>query len=397
MIETQEDQHQSKASVRGLSWSSSPANVKHERNSRHSACFQPLRRGTGQAPAHHGELVQGVLAGRDGRLRRCLTTLLHFPKGSTASFESDGSAALRVEPAFKKKALRAARATLAHLRFPQLGGLLKIYSDIPIGRGMGSSTADCLAAIKAVAAAFGRRLPLEIQSRLVVDSEGASDGIMYPDQAVIFAHREGVLLEPLGPLPSFEALGFDSDPDGHGVDTLELKPARYSSREIEAFRVVFMALRRGVKLQDAALIGRAATASAVINQRFLPKPRFDELLAIVDRTGCLGLQVAHSGTVLGLLLDNTAADHQARVAQVRRHLAEIGFSTTWRFNTLVRPAVFESPSPPSGIRFGDLRMAADPRCGPAQAWRPESQAPRPLSERIRKRSDQLRIRSPLGS
>ena len=52
-----------------------------------------------------------------------------------------------------------------------------------------------------------------------------------------------------------------------------------------------------------ALLGRVATASSRINQRYLPKPVLDELLALCRRLGGHGVQVAHSGTVAGLIFD----------------------------------------------------------------------------------------------
>ena len=47
----------------------------------------------------------------------------------------------------------------------------------------------------------------------------------------------------------------------------------------------------------------AATISAIASQQLLPKPGFDALLDLVESAGLYGLNVAHSGSVVGLLLE----------------------------------------------------------------------------------------------
>ncbi|MBZ5718342.1 GHMP kinase, partial [Haemophilus influenzae] len=56
------------------------------------------------------------------------------------------------------------------------------------------------------------------------------------------------------------------------------------------------------------LLGEAATISAIASQQLLPKPGFDALLDLVESAGLYGLNVAHSGSVVGLLLDRRRHD-----------------------------------------------------------------------------------------
>jgi uncharacterized protein involved in propanediol utilization len=132
-------------------------------------------------------------------------------------------------------------------------------------------------------------------------------------------------------LPALEVLGFNTDP--HGVDTLTFPPARYTWWEIEAFRPLVGLIRRAAYSQDPALVGQAASASARINQRHLPKPRFDQLEAVVEAVGALGLQVAHSGTLVGLLFDPADPLLDERINEAQALLAEMTFDTTWRFTS----------------------------------------------------------------
>ncbi|MCQ1775277.1 hypothetical protein NOI24_28825 [Neorhizobium galegae] len=80
-------------------------------------------------------------------------------------------------------------------------------------------------------------------------------------------------------------------------------PARYDTFEAEAFKSLRSLLRRAIRLGDLDLIGRVATASANLNERFLPKPGLRALQEIASRCGAFGVQVAHSGTVVGLMFD----------------------------------------------------------------------------------------------
>ncbi|MGH9938123.1 MAG: kinase [Blastocatellia bacterium] len=290
--------------------------------------------GYGSAIAHHGELFQGVLESSAGRLQRGLVSLPCHIFKSEAEFFPDATGGVRVDPAWKIKARKAAELTLARYEKGHCGGLLKVWSNTPVGWGLGSSTSDVTAAIRAVADAFNERLsPREI-ARLAVKAEIASDSIMFGESAVLFAQREGVVIEELGgPLPPLEVLGFNTEPGGSGIDTLSFRPARYSWREIESFRPLIGLLRRAVATQNPRLIGQVAIASAEINQSHLPKPRFESLKEVMRKVGAVGLQVAHSGIVMGLLFDPKDEKNERRVQAARKLVAEMNFDEVWRFRT----------------------------------------------------------------
>lgn len=264
----------------------------------------------GQAFGHHGELVQGVFEDEHGHLHRGLVTLPIDSLRSTAWFAVDESGDIDVEPRGRDKALRAAQLALAHLGYPSLGGRLKVESDIPVGHGYGSSTADVVASMRAVAAALGARLLPSTSSRLAVAAEVASDAIAFETEALLFAQREGVVLEHFGgSLPPFVLVGFKGEAAA-GIDTLELVPARYSREEIQLFRVLRGMVARAVRYQDTRLLGQAATMSARISQRHLPKPYFDVVVDIASHYQALGIQVAHSGSLFGLMLDAQSASRE---------------------------------------------------------------------------------------
>lgn len=282
------------------------------------------QQGVGTAMAHHGELLQGVFEVGNGRLLRGLVTLPLPALTSRANFIATRSTDITVRPHGREKAGVAARLTLDHLAIAE-GGTVDIESDIPIGHGYGSSTADVVAVIRAVADAYGAHLQPSLISQLAVAAEKASDAIAFGEQALLFAQRQGVVLEHFGgALPPLLLVGFKTR-DGLPIDTLNLPPARYDQAEIQQFRVLRGLIAHAVRYQDATCLGRAATASARISQRHLPKEHFDQVLAIAEDAGACGVQVAHSGSLIGILFDRTGKNLKRRAGRVAGLAKRLGF------------------------------------------------------------------------
>ncbi|MEP6525737.1 MAG: hypothetical protein ABJA86_01130 [Nocardioidaceae bacterium] len=301
-----------------------------------------LEFGVGYAPAHHGELLQGKFYDQEGRLHRALVTLPQPGRGSQALFYPSqqhwGVVGTPELTKVRRAAILALREFSSHPA-PAKGGQIEITSDVPRGIGMGSSTSDVTATIRAVADFHGVSLSREEVGRLAVLAECASDSIMIDDRVVLFAHREGVVLETFGPrLPPMIVVGCDTDP-GARVDTLALQPADYNDREVGVFQVLRAGLRRAIATRDVALLGRVATASARINQRFLPKPILEALLDLCARCHGCGVQVAHSGTLAGLILDALLPGVEEAVQQCISEVRGFGLDVT----TVIR----DEPAEPS--------------------------------------------------
>lgn len=289
------------------------------------------RVGFGSSGVHHGEILQGVFVHR-GRLRRGLMTMPCDLYRAYAAFTPSQLPVLTVEPAHKAKAFRAAAAALAALGRSYLGGHLEVVSDVPLSRGFGSSTSDVLAAITAVRDALGDDLDSTVAARLAVLAEAASDSLMFTGAPVLFAQREGVVIEEFtGPLPPMGVLGFGTSVHGAGIDTLELPPAAYSHTEIEEFAGLRDRLRDALGRGDTAELGRVASASTRINQRHLPMAGYAHIEPLVARTGALGLQTAHSGDIAGLLFDARDPEMEQRRDLAVALLRDLGISDSWKF------------------------------------------------------------------
>jgi uncharacterized protein involved in propanediol utilization len=93
--------------------------------------------------------------------------------------------------------------------------------------------------------------------------------------------------------------------------------------------------RRAIHAQDADLLGHVATASARINQRYLPKQHFDVLLHISRDAGACGVQVAHSGNLMGVLINAKEPDAAERTKKAATAARAFGFTDIVRFSVNV--------------------------------------------------------------
>lgn len=291
-----------------------------------------LKTGKGRSIAKYGELFQGQIEDGNNQPHECLMSLPSNAMYSEVTFRPDTSGSLRTNPAYKTRARNTVTLTLAHLNASGIGGEIYIESEIPEGKGCGSSTADCIAAAMAAADAIGTHLSEDELARLVVEAQATSENFMFR-RAVLFARREGVIWEDYSRrLPTLEVLGIDTSPHN------QKRPAGsyavdYSWKHRQIFYTLTGALRRAIRKEDRRLLGRVATASANVNQEFLPKPMFSEIRGIAERAQALGVAVAHSGTVLSILLDPSDELLEWKVDRIRAQFNTLGVSQMLRFQT----------------------------------------------------------------
>lgn len=290
------------------------------------------RTGFGECMAQCGEIFQGQIKDSDQRLRRCLLSLPCPVLSSKAVFVPSTSGDLIVLPPDKLKAKKAALATLDYLQAEPVGGVLTVESNIPEAKGCGSSTADCVAAVIATTAAMGRSLSEAEVARLVVNAEIASGNLMFKD-AVLFAHREGVVLENYSrKIPALEVLSLDTAED-ELVHTLEFPPATYTCQQQEIFQKLISDLQRAMYQNDVKLLGRVATASSWINDLFLPKPLLPEVQRLAGIHGAVGVSVAHSGTMLSILFAPVGSDRERHMDAIQKELLGLGISRWLHYRT----------------------------------------------------------------
>ena len=271
-----------------------------------------MRRGSASAPGTCGELAQGML---DGVL--CMVTC-PIDMYSTATVELSRGDGRVMAPPDLPKACCAVRVTLDYLGARGMDAHLSVDSCLPRGKGMASSTADVSAAIVATAAAMGRELPPEQIAEIALGVE-PSDGVMFPDVAV-FDHRQGRVARSLGPPPPMRVLILDF---GGSVDTLEFNRSdrdevlrSLGPRMKEAVSLIEEGIQRG----DPLRIGRGATVSAQANQQVMFNPQLEPVLELSREMGAVGVNAAHSGTVIGMLFRDDSPLVEEAAAKARQRL-----------------------------------------------------------------------------
>lgn len=268
-----------------------------------------MMKATVRAPGSCGELVQGTLDG-DNFLITCPVDL--YTEVTVASGATGRSNA-------GDKTIAAVRRTWERLGLAVDNFTVTVRSSLPRGKGMASSSADIGAACQAAALAAGRRLTADDIADIALAIE-PTDGIFYPGIAM-FDHVRGRTRRLLGDPPPMSILIFDA---GGRVDTLEFNrrtdlAALNAAKEGEVRQAAEL-VSRGLAQGDCALIGRAATLSAFANQAILAKPSLPLAADIAGRHGAVGVNTAHSGTVIGLLFPgrpSSAALDACRLAVAR--------------------------------------------------------------------------------
>jgi len=250
---------------------------------------------TVRAPGVCGELAQGVIEG----IHFLVTCPVDFYSRVKVDIYSDGPGVEAPEDC--DKAAAAVRRTLFHLKNAKVRAKLTINNPIPRGKGMASSSADLAAAIAATGLALGEEIsPYQI-AQIALSIE-PTDGIMIPGVA-LFDHRAGIIRESLGPPPPMEIVALDL---GGTVDTVQFNMVdrfqRWQSVDAQT-REALRLLRQGIEEQDPALVGRGASISAEASQTVLAKPRLAEVKEFAESVGAVGVNVGHSGTIMGVLLD----------------------------------------------------------------------------------------------
>lgn len=259
-----------------------------------------------RVPGTWGELVQGSVGG-EHFLITCPVNLYAWGQGTPAP-----GSGWRLAPGRER--------TCSALAALPGAGRVRVRSPLRPGAGMASSTADLCAALAAAAAAIGLPLGPEALFRRCLAVE-PTDGLMFPGIALV-DHRRGLRVELLGPPPPLAILGVDP---GGEVPTAAFnrRPdlAAANRRKEPVLREALDLARQAIRAGDPAALARAATLSARAHQAVLPHPLWERAAALAPACGALGLNVAHSGAVIGFLFDPRRADLPAAAAWLQRQLS----------------------------------------------------------------------------
>ncbi len=291
------------------------------------------RQVSARCPGSCGELIQGYIRGKKLLLSYPvdLYSQVTISEGNRNYFKS-----------YYPKVQKALEKTLQYLELP-LGYLenldFRVESQLPVGKGMASSTADIGAAVAAVGAFFGQELTNEEIARIALAVE-PTDSIIF-SALTLFDYVEGKYQETLGTCPSLEIIVLE----GRGmVDTLDFHKNDYDTliyAQREELAQAYQLVKQGIDNEKHELLGKAALLSARANQDILPKEYLEEVSEVALKQGALGVNVAHSGTVVGVLVDSSQQDGEKLLAMFKHKKWSQYFEKAYLTHTVAGgPSIF---------------------------------------------------------
>lgn len=260
-----------------------------------SSSTSPWRVGTGTAAGTCGELVQGFTSTGESFHVTCpiaKTTTVTVTVRPAPEF-----VVTELDPNLGKLA-QSLRATAALLELEPLEVRVERWTDLDVGKGMGSSTADIVAAARAMAAVAERPLSVAEIAAIATSIE-SSDGSMYPG-IVAFNQKTARVLNEYAWWPQFRIVMITPS------QVFNTESADFTGKEKlgQEFDHLLAKLHQASIDHDARAFAEVATYSASLNQKFVPNPYYPLFEDRLDDFGAIGLNIGHTGTVLGLLFDD---------------------------------------------------------------------------------------------
>lgn len=252
-----------------------------------------------RVPGSCGELVQGTINGQDF-LISCPINLYTKVK---AKLVDSKLAENRVLVNKKVPKTKAAVKKILQLYNYKAGVELEIDSELEAGIGMASSTADISAAAAAVMFLIKGEIDFDLLKNICLSLEPTDS--VFLEGIRFFDHRQGKKDYLLAEAPELDILifkekGIVDSINFNQTQKLELLNNLKSLEVKKALQLVI----QGLKTKNEKLLASGATLSGLAHQNILFKKNLDKVLKLINnQSGVYGLNIAHSGTLIGVLIN----------------------------------------------------------------------------------------------
>lgn len=238
-------------------------------------------------PGSLGEIIQGKAYGKD-LLLSCPVNLFT----SVMVFESFSPIHRDKYPKCKKFMKNTLESWGYKCNFDELD--IKINSDIPIGKGFASSTADITALYLSLIKLFNRQYNQQELIRNAIDIE-PTDSIIFPEMT-LFDYKNGDFKETLGSYLEFYVLAFEGQKI---VDTVEFN--KNVKSDLASIDDLIPNLKNAISEGNIQQLASISTESIFRNQYRLNYNILPIIKEIQNKTGGIGIIGAHSGDFLGII------------------------------------------------------------------------------------------------
>lgn len=248
--------------------------------------------------AKPGELIQGLLpdnkyfmlSNKSSKIFKSITTI-YFDKN-------------RVKNNLNAKSSQAIELFKGSFKFRDLSIPIEELSvvqtnNIPLGKGLSSSSADILGVLHGLNIFYKTSYSIQEIYTLATSIE-PTDPCLHED-SLLFNQRSGEIFNSFGK-QSFNIIYFDSDID-QTIDTIEAgRLLNYSEGQKKAFESLFRTIENALKSNDNNSFFNCLIQSAEMNNAFFPKKNFETLREFALANKC-GVFIAHTGSFMGLVIE----------------------------------------------------------------------------------------------
>ncbi|MFH8562100.1 hypothetical protein [Streptomyces sp. NPDC017988] len=200
-----------------------------------------------------------------------------------------------------EKTATAARLILEHFGPTLPPGRWSAHSDLRVGVGTATSTADIVATPRCLFRLFALPYDTGVVLGILTAIERA-DSVFLDEFALYLSGRHRVIRR-LGTDIGFHTADI-TEPGTVDTTTVTDLLLEHYRRHGEGYERCLTDLLKGFASGDSAGVARAATASAALSQNVLPKATFDSMLTHRERFVADGIFVAHTGCLIGRLFPN---------------------------------------------------------------------------------------------
>ena len=281
--------------------------------------------GRGQSFASFGEIAQGRRIDGEDFL---ITLPVDLWSRCIVAYEPiDGPSRVEADLCKSRQIAERLLRVLGRTRGVRLR--IEIERDMPIGKGLSSSTADMLAVLRACQDLFGVRFSTSVISRLFTAIE-PHDALHYAT-CVAYNHRHGRLLDRLDYIPDFRILAVDAG--GEVCTAIYNRNLNFDDALIGDYEWLYRRSVQAFADRDDRAIADCAQRSTELHMRRTGNLFLARLLTLTQGTDVLGILTTHSGTYGGCLLPGDADEMLVR--RLRAKLAAVG--TLFETRTLPWP------------------------------------------------------------
>lgn len=169
--------------------------------------------------------------------------------------------------------------------------------NIPVGKGLSSSTADMLSTIRALQEIFGFLLREKTISEIFNIIE-PHDGLMYKS-CVVYNHRKGELIKELVYIPEYWIVAIDF---GGEVSTLEYNSKlKFTDDLMQQYKNLLLELESAFVEKNDVKIAECATRSTGLHLNSQQNKIKLNVFDTCKKFSPMGIINTHSGTCLGLV------------------------------------------------------------------------------------------------